>query len=329
MLVDRALAFGDVVKRQPSDTASGCVIRTSIQCTIQPIYNGLPFSTVHPWPYKEKDNILRDIPGSDLEYMYEFNAGEYVLYHDWVGVIEDVWEDVAIRLENGSIVVVEKSEELEILEPDLSAFPSSAGPRSRLADILAQTRDISLSAQALDPDDNSFPIDPPLLYLGQSVFTKKGNLRRGRYIYGSYDPNISPHGVIVDLKARELDIRWLSRNVFDESRTHTASPPTHLDRGDFGEIILYDRGRAPQAAIRMGSTQGSDLAVGDVVKFRDTAGAAVKYAAENGKQGIFRRIPRSITQGYEMNVFFITRTKTKVTIRTFNSSSESCFSDRN
>ncbi|MCJ1432467.1 hypothetical protein MMC27_001824 [Xylographa pallens] len=263
--------------------------------------------------------MLCDIPGSDLEYMYEYNAGDYVLYHDWVGVIEDVWEDVAIRLENGSIVVVEKSEELEILEPDLGAFPSSAGPRSQhLADILAQTRELSLNTQALDPEVTGFPLDPPVLYLGQSVFTKKGNLRRGRFIYGSYDPNIPPHGIIVDLKARELDIRWLSRNVFDESRTHTARPPTHLDRGDFDEIILYDRGKSPQdlqPVTRIGSTQGSDFAVGDVIKFRDTAGAAVKYAAENGKQGIFRRVPRSITQGYEMNVFLITRTKTKVTIQ--------------
>ncbi|MCJ1377091.1 hypothetical protein MMC17_000182, partial [Xylographa soralifera] len=318
VLVDRALAFGDVVKRQASDTASGCVIRTSTQCTIQPIYNGLPFNAVHPWPHKEKDNILREIPGSDLEYMYEYNAGDYVLYHDWVGVIEDVWEDVAIRLENGSIVVVEKPQELEILEPDLSAFPSAAGPRSRLADILAQTRDLTLSAQALDSDDTGFPLDPPVLYLGQSVFTKKGNLRRGRFVYGSYDPNIPPGGVIVDLKAKELDIRWLSRNVFDESRTHNASPPTHLDRGDFGEIILYDRSRAPQclqSVTQMGSKQGSDFAVGDVVKFRDTAGAAVKYGAGNGKQGIFRRIPRSTTQGYDLNSFLITRTNTKVTIQ--------------
>ncbi|MCJ1392673.1 hypothetical protein MMC18_005543 [Xylographa bjoerkii] len=250
--------------------------------------------------------------------MYEYNAGDYVLYHDWVGVIEDVWEDVALRLENGSIVVVEKSEELEILEPDLSAFPSSAGPESRLADILAQTRDLSLNAQALDPDDTGFPLDPPVLYIGQSVFTKKGNLRRGRFIYGSYDPNIAPGGIIVDLKARELDIRWLSRNVFDETRAHTATPPTHLDRGDFDEIILYDRSRAPpclQPITQMGSTQGSDFAVGDIVKFRDTAGAAVKYATENGKQSIFRRIPRTTTQGYDMNVFLITRTKTMITVQ--------------
>ncbi|MCJ1282571.1 hypothetical protein MMC26_001895 [Xylographa opegraphella] len=319
VLVDRALAFGDVVKRQPSDTASGCVTRTSIQCTIQPIYNGLPINDAHPWPHKEKDNVLHDIPGSDLEFMYEYNAGDYVLYHDWVGVIEDVWEDVAIRLENGSIVVVEKSEELEVLEPDLSVIPSSTGPRSQsLAEILAKTREFSLNTQRLDLDDDGFPLDPPVLYLGQSVFTQKGNLRRGRFIYGSYDPNIRPQGIIVDLKAKELDIRWLSRNVFDESRTHTVPPPTHLDSGDFDEIILYDRGRSPQSLqpiARIGSEQGSDFAVGDVVKFRDTAGAAVKYAAENGKQGMFRRIPRSITQGYEMNVFLITETKTKVTIQ--------------
>ncbi|MCJ1292601.1 hypothetical protein MMC34_004153 [Xylographa carneopallida] len=249
--------------------------------------------------------------------MYEFNAGDYVLYHDWVGVIEDVWEDVAIRLENGSIVVVEKSEELEILEPDLSAFPSSTGFRSeRLADILAETRELSQDTKALDRDDTGFPLDPPVLYLGQTVFTKKGNLRRGRFIYGSYDPNIPPQGIIVDLKAKELDIRWMSRNVFDESRTHTERPPAHLDRGDFDEIILYDRGRAPQGlqSIPQTGSTGSDLAVGDVVKFRDPAGAAVKYATESGKHGMFRRIPRSITQGYEMNVFLVTKTHTKVTI---------------
>ena len=316
ILIDRALAFGDVVKRQPSDTASGCVIRTSTLCTIQPIYNGLPFSTTHPWPHKEKDNILCDIPGSDLEYMYDFHVGDYVLYCEWIGVIEDVWEDVTVRLDNGSIVIVEKSEELEILDPDLSAFPSSAVRGARLADILAHTRDLSLNARALDLVDTGFRLDPPVLHLGQSVFTKKGNLRRGRFIYGSYDPNVPPHGIIVDLKTTELDIRWLSRNVFDETRVHAEAPPIHLDRGDFGEIILYDKSRAPhylQAVTSVGSAQGSDFAVGDVVKFRDSAGAAVKFGDDD--HGTFRRIPRELTQGYDMNAFLITKTKTKVTIQ--------------
>ncbi|MCJ1473772.1 hypothetical protein MMC13_002423 [Lambiella insularis] len=318
VLVDRALMFGDVVKYRPSDTASGTVVSTSTQCTIQPIYNGLPYHHAHPWPHKEEDNILQHIPGADLQYMHDYQAGDYIIYHNWVGVIEDVWEDVALRLENASIVIVEKSDELETLEPDLSAFPSWEGLKGRLSNILSQIRELTLDQHALEPEDKGIPINPPVLHLGQSVYTKKGNLRRGRFIYGSYDANIPARGIIVDLKTTELDVRWLSRNVFDESRTHTAAPPVHLDQGDFAEITMYDRGKFPHGsgiANSLGCAHGSDFAVGDIVKFQDSAGAAVKYASEDDKHGRYRRVPKAATQGYDINAFLITRTLTTATVQ--------------
>lgn len=318
VLVDRALVFGDVVKTQPSDTTSGTVIRSSSQCTLKPIYNGLPYHSAHPWPHKEEDNILQDIPGADLQYMQDYQAGDHIIYHNWVGVIEDIWEAVTIRLDNASIVIVEKSDELEIREPDLSAIPSSEGMKGRLSRILSQTRRLILDQHALDPNDKWMPLSPPALHLGQTVFTEKANLRRGRFVYGSYDANIPAHGIVVELKTTELEMQWLSRNYFDVSGKYYAAPPTQLDYGDFEEITVYDRGRVPHDSLttnNLGCDQGSDFAVGDIVKFRDSAGAAVKYASEDGEHGRFRRIPKSASQGYDINAFLITKTTMTATVQ--------------
>ena len=310
ILVDRGLNFGDVVKRNLSDAESGTVIRTSVECDIQPVY---PKFLGDQWPHAEEDNVLHGISGSDLAYTEDYQYGDYVIYKDdWVGVVEVAYEQVTIRLENGSVVTVENVDELQ--QPDVgSTSDYDRGLASLIHDRLRRRN----SAEA-----DGRMTDIGFFYPGQEVTTKKWNLRRGQWVLGAYDPTISPKGVVVDSRTRLLSVNWLSCNVFCSERTGgPETPSVELDRDDFDSLRVYDKERLPgNTNLPYGSAPGSDIGVGDILRFRDGAGAAVKYAgqedAASGKrQPLFRRIPRSMTQGYDLNVFNVTKTETMVTVQ--------------
>ena len=309
-LVDRGLSFGDVVKRNLSDAESGTVIRTSIQCDIQPIY---PNFLADQWPHAEEDNVLHGVSGSDLTYIEDYQYGDYVIYKDdWVGVVEVAYEQVTIRLENGSVVTVENVDELE--QPEVG---STADYQTSLVSALHDRLRRKDSAGA-----DGKMTDIELFYPGQEVTTKKWNLRRGQWVLGAYDPSIPPKGVVLDSRTRLLSVNWLSCNVFcSDRRGGPETPPVELDSGDFGSLRIYDKERLPgNANLPYGSTPGTDIAVGDILRFRDGAGAAVKYAGQDDpasgkRQPLFRRIPRNMTQGYDLNVFNVTRTETVVTVQ--------------
>ena len=310
ILVDRGLHFGDVVKRNLSDAESGTIIRSSIKCDIQPIY---PKFLGDQWPHAEEDNVLHGVCGGDLTYVEDYQYGDYVIYKDdWVGVVEVADEQVTIRLENGSIVTVENVDELEQLQWG-SISDYQTGLVSAMHDRLRRKNSAGADEKTTDIE---------LFYPGQEVTTKKWNLRRGQWVLGAYDPSIPPNGVVVDSRTRLLSVNWLSCNVFCSERTGgPETPPVELDSGDFGSLRIYDNKRLPgNANLPYGSTPGSDIAVGDILRFRDGAGAAVKYAgredpASGKRQPLFRRIPRSMTQGYDLNVFNVTRTETMVTVQ--------------
>ena len=310
ILIDRGLSFGDVVKRNPSDAESGTVIRTSIKCDIQPIY---PRFLGDQWPHAEEDNVLRGIPGSDITYVGDYQDGDYVVHKDeWLGVVDVAYEHITVRLENGSVVMVENPDELQQPEVDLKADHHSS-----LASIL-QKRLRHTNHAGADGDLS----DVEVFYPGQEVTTKKGNLRRGQWVLGAYDPSISPEGTVVECRTRLLSMDWLSSNVFrPEGKPESDMPPVELDSGDYSSIRIYDKERPPEnSEWPCGSAPGSDIAVGDILRLRDSAGAAIKYAGQHdpasGKQQpYFRRIPRSMTQGYDLNVFNVKKTETLITVQ--------------
>ncbi|MCJ1252044.1 hypothetical protein MMC30_009282 [Trapelia coarctata] len=309
LLLDRGLLFGDVVKKQSSNTASGTVIRSSVVCTLRPIYSGIRFGDNILWPHKEEDNILRHIPGRDIRFVEDYQNGDLVIYRDWVGEVEDVSEELTVRLGNGSVVVLTNLNDVEVPGPP----PYKPSFESPLPQILARQLD-----RTLDTCVSADSVHAEVFHPGQLITTTKANLRLGRWVYGQYDPSVSPCGTIVEVSIREINVHWKCRNPFSAQLGQINTPPSTLDRGDFEEVRLYERGRSPLEASPgsgLGPVHGSNIAAGDYVRFRDVAGAALKYSSEDGVHGIFRRVSRLATQGYEVNVFLVTKTETHVLVQ--------------
>jgi len=280
-LLDRALFVGDAVKKDARSPMSGTVIGTKAICTLFPAgaFDGNPEQIT-------RDVNVRGVPADELRNVHEYNEGALVVYDNWVGRIEDVYDEISVRLSNGSVVVVENWDEL-------------------------------------DPDD-------PLvdrLSIGDTVKTKKGNLRRGRWKYGAFNPNIRPHGTVVDTRTTNINVRWLGRRIGVVAGSPLAEPPMelNLDVLESGNLYVYDTTRGPAKSALVASKNEersyhiADVTVGDRVRFKDLTAACVKYdgtrTLPNGlPQGKVERIPRTETQGYDMNVYLIMQTQTTVTV---------------
>ncbi|OAL45514.1 hypothetical protein IQ07DRAFT_591323 [Pyrenochaeta sp. DS3sAY3a] len=284
-LLDRALYVGDVVKRSPDEHMSGTVIGTSTLCTLFP---ATMFNTSQTTQQISDDLSIRNVPADELTIVHEFSEGSLVVYGDWIGRIENVYDEVAIKLSNNSVVAVEDPNELE--HDDLT-------------------------------------IDR--LSVGDTVKTKKGNLRRGRWKYGAFDPNVRPAGMVVETRTVEIDVQWLARGIFAQDLTFEADePPATLGRDEFesSTFYKYDASGAASATLPLLANgvdriyHVSDAAVGDRVCFKDIAGAAVKYdgtrTLPNGyPQGKLTRIARTESLGYDLNVFLVMQTHSQVTVQ--------------
>ena len=354
LLVDRALAAGDCVKRSPSSAQSGIVISTSLVCELQPLcseaeYNrrerptAQAFTPSHgPHAPKSKSKLKRTpmpqarlpsctlpelpslrVSAQELIYWHSYREEDFVIFQDWVGQVTCVYDEVTIRLSNGSVVVVEDSGELD--EPYWI-------PGSRSRELVERLDGAGLyrywptkhAPGVRKPD--TVPAEP--CYPGQYVQTKKGNLRCGRWKFGAYDPVISPTGIVVDVRCVQLEVRWLYPNQSKPLKDH-ADPPAGLleiDELESGEVMVYDRGRIPKTPTAdqlARASYGPDTGFGHRVRFRDPAGAALKYGVpvdpEAGEpvstSSHFRRIPRSATQGFDMNVLQVTSTSTRALVR--------------
>lgn len=287
-LLDRALYVGDIVKRRTDDAMSGTVIATNALCTLfpEPMFNSAILNTASA----TDDHSIRAVPAKELQNVHEFVESALVVYGDWVGRVDQVYDEVAVKLSNNSVVVVENSDDL-------------------------------------DYDD----LLPDRLSVGDTVRTKKGNLRRGLWRYGAFDPNIRPEGTVVETRTQFIDVHWLARNIGGFTPTSSSlalEPPTRLYRDEFESpnFHIYDASASDASTLPTSLTTGgksyhiAQVAVGDRVRFQDIAGAAVKYDGSktlpNGvSQGKLLRVPRQETLGYDMNVYLVTRTSTQVTVK--------------
>jgi ubiquitin-conjugating enzyme E2 O len=153
-LVDRAHRAGDVVKKDLASHMSGTVTSTSsFVSLVQPAAWPIATSSATPRDpddfvhnYMSEPEQMIQVSTQDLKLASDYEPGQYIMYQQWVGRVIECWEDVYVRLSNGSVVVVEDPEELETYRED------------------------------------------ELSVVGDFVRCKKANLRRGRWIYGSYDP---------------------------------------------------------------------------------------------------------------------------------------------
>jgi ubiquitin-conjugating enzyme E2 O len=282
-LLDRALYVGDVVKRNAKDPVSGTVIGTKAQCTLFP---ATMFNSGQLTPAMNEDLSIRNVPAEEVINVHEYVEGALVIYGSWFGRIEDVFDEVALKLSNNSVVIVEDPDDLDNDDPMLDR-----------------------------------------LSVGDTVKTKKGNLRRGRWKYGAFDPNVRPEGMVVETRPLYLDVFWLGRRIELNFSGHSEEPPARLyqDEMDSEDFYVYDASRSAAVTLPL-SADGADrsyhvteVTVGDRVRFKDIAGAAVKYDGSKGlpngyPQGKLTKIPRTETLGYDLNVFLVLQTHTQVTV---------------
>ena len=289
---------------------SGFVARTSLECTLLPIYPGLELRNEAVWPPR-KDNVLRKIPGEELRPLEDFLEGNYVTYRGWVGVVNSVREDVTIRLQDGSIVVVEDSDEVCVPA-------ANGGQRKHASKAIDTTKGVAwlVHSSSVLREQGKGTQEVEFFYPGQRVVTKKMNLRRGNWKFGAYNANMPPRGTVVNVRESSIKVTWLASNVYDKDRENPEPPPDYLgiDDLDSGEVRAYEEERlSSQTNASIGTMQGSEFMSGDHVKFEDIAGAAVKYS-EGSEHGVLRRIPRTETQGYDMNVYVVRETNLKLRI---------------
>lgn len=280
-------------------------------CTLDPVNSETSFNIEQPSALPSTLRPLLDIPGQELKSVEDHHDGDYLVYRDWVGVVAGAYQEVTVRLSNGSAVVVENPDELEV-----PAAPEGLGVWSHGKSLVKRLR------QRLQRETSNYVNTQPYetFHPGQRVITKKGNLRRGQWKFGAYDPSIEPIATVVEVRLMEIEVTWMTPNVVSSFQTPGPEPPRILDLDvlESGQITWYDRGKLPRlpSSSLTGAAQGYDIAAGNYMKFKDPAGAAVKYSdiGEGRAHGTFRRIPRTTTQGYDMNVFRVRETKNHITV---------------
>ena len=314
MLKDRGLTVGDVVKKNSSDAQSGIISKVSTMCLLQPIYTDLPYHGSDRWDHQPEDNMVM-VPSQDLK-LLDYEPGDRIIYNDWMGEIVDIYEQVCVRLSNGSVVQVQEPDSLEV--PSLNN--KSSTQNVNLVEILKMARTRRNGIKALDTQgDNTMPVST--FHPGQTVLTTKMNLRLGRWVIGSYSPNIPARGTVVDVLVTSIRVDWIATKLYDSSRQNLDAPSEILEFPELDKIKLYNGAEVTECSpdsqsLCLGSRQAHDISAGEIVKFRDVAGAAVKYSgqAPNGA-GVFRRIPREMTDGFDMNTFRVRETSTKALVQ--------------
>ena len=261
-------------------------------------------------------NLLQ-VPASELKFWNNYREGDTLIYKGWIGMIRSVYDEVTVRLINGSVVVVQNSDELE--EPYWIAGTSSSALVKRL-DRAGYYRHSTAEHPSGVGVPDSTPAEP--CYPGQYVQTKKGNLRCGRWKFGAYDPAIMPRGIVVDVRSVQAEVRWLSPIAPQGNLSLQPSTLLVTDELESGDIIVYDRSKLPKqpvASTLANASYSPDTGFGHRVRFKDPIGAACKYGSASGgttnnQAPVFDRVPRAATQGFDMNVLEVVATATKVMI---------------
>ncbi|KAJ9257191.1 hypothetical protein DTO212C5_8916 [Paecilomyces variotii] len=318
-LVDRSLEIGHVVKRHPRDTVSGTVISASTKCTLQPIaFRPLDPETGERGAVRFTENAIKrpdepsdtqaqdtppllfDIPSEELRDYDEFHEGDYIIYRQKFGVIQQVDRDVVLMLPNRTLV--------SPLNPSVIELPIALGTKPIVS---MPSNPDGVSSFALGEGRWCTSMPSETLYPGQFALTSNKNLRRGHWISGGYDENenVRPEGHVIATPPMDIHVDWLCSNIF-AAGCSPFGPSSEVIRAStlHGQAVTYDEGKLPRNSSRSTVRSDSYLSVGDRVRFRDPAGAAVKYTQ-------FDRIPKDQSFGYDLNIFKIVSCKTEVTVQ--------------
>ena len=154
VLLDKDHKIGDYVQlQQQNDTKIGVISDVEDLYTLEPVC--IPVSGPGPSrsifledctaqsrlceecidvdtmaPYvKSPHDLLHDVPVNEIFASDDYRMGDYIVYKDWLGSVEDVQVDVVVLLEDESVVVVKKPWELQQLIgadfPEIIAYPET------------------------------------------------------------------------------------------------------------------------------------------------------------------------------------------------------------
>ena len=236
-----------------------------------------------PGKATEVDSLC--VPAQEIKYWKDFREDDYIIYQGWVGAVSDIHDEVTVRLSNGSVVVVEEPEELE-------EFIFAPGTKSERHKKLLESAGYVQHRPHSANIENKIAWGASPCYPGQNVVTKKGNLRRGRWVFGAYDPAVEPRGIVVDVRPIQLEVSWAFPNVLKQDPQNMRNvPPTLLDTDilQSGEVRVYDHNRVPQnpaVPTLPNACHCPDTRFGLRVRFKDEAGAAMKYEGSSTVSGI-------------------------------------------
>lgn len=288
----------------------------------------------HPQPQR----LIPDVPFEELKRAQDFIEGDYVIESEWLGLVDAVMLIIVIKLEDNSVVILEEPDELWIPIPEYNKrfvfIPEFDG--------IARPPYVSAKPgwdRIIHPED---------LESGQFVVTDHRTIMNGRWLKGSYDPKVKPEGHILMVRCRQLGVKWLICNAYIPhdhrlaSKPGDSSPYENLNlfyapqeiRRD-KRVTLYDpskparriedrtrnglrQAQTPTERNANPVTLSSQFSIGQRVKFRDAAGAAMKYqgqAVHGEVYGRFSRMLPSETLGYDLNEFEIVYSQQKVAVR--------------
>jgi ubiquitin-conjugating enzyme E2 O len=308
------------VKRHPKDTVSGTVISTFSKYTLQPVayrladrstgergqlkFTAKPPDSESSDQRREHDGLpplLSDIAAEELRDCDEFCEGDYIIYRQKLGIIQQVDRDAVLMLPNHTAVTPLNPYALE-LPLSLGSKPIVSLPNSNSNELF---RPVSSG-----PGGSDLSVPSETLVPGQYVRTTQKNLRRGSWISGNLSIDSPAEGYIVATPPVDVHVDWLCSNIFSVGLPFIG-PTSEVIRAStlHGHATTYDSGKIPASSSQQEQIKmRSAFTVGDRVRFRDPAGAAVKYPQ-------FDRIPKEQTFDYDLNVFKVVSVKSEAVVQ--------------
>ncbi|EME83255.1 uncharacterized protein MYCFIDRAFT_84921 [Pseudocercospora fijiensis CIRAD86] len=292
-LVDRSLMIGDIVKRSAQDSQSGVILNTFTRCTLQPMCDVT----------YQNSRTLKGLLGRSSD---DPASSQFFIYPD--GRPRPIVDVPAAELTYAEALT----------EDDLVVYQDWIGRVDAITNNiqlkLVDNSVVEINDESGEHTDGS----PGPFCLGDIAKTKKGLLRTGKWIYGSYNPNTPPVGTVVNIRTIAAEIAWAQRRI---GSLQESEPPVLLESSELEspEFMVYKRSRRPSADASQPRSQTVsnseiDVRLGLRVRFSDLTGACLKYNSADGTRKLLR-LDRQDHLGYDLNIFDVVSFHTTVAVQ--------------
>ncbi|KAG0371329.1 hypothetical protein BC939DRAFT_456985 [Gamsiella multidivaricata] len=188
VVADRSFSHGDVVKRSPNDIMSGTVIGVKVELDLEKVCPPM--------------TRFSGIDATHVDFVQQFVVHNHIIYDGWLGVIEEVKDEVTVLFSDNSVCVIKDSDDLDLWDQihDQSCF------------------------------------FPDRLAPGHAVCGPSRVFKNAEFLIGTYASQ--KHGYVLRTEIVSITVDWLSFNPLALDQTPgVAPPPRVLD--DFENVIVY------------------------------------------------------------------------------------------